>query len=992
MVTNEWEKFTAHMNVFNIFLTISFIYYKMVCSTCKQSHSSHEGFRDITYDFYQCHSCNQLLFDCPICKKFVIYNQRRSYDMHIKSNNHISGLQNNSTDVNELNHFLNTEDVGFSNPDFVIGNICNEVSSSTNNPDELSDLQFNSTAVKRFFMNESKYLGRGVRNLISNAICNKVTSGRNVVSKKISKLHWAVMSLCLNLKRTKRMLLLNVFKQLAVCFPKSVGTRSLLPLLEKDMRRMYLDGKCSIRNNLPIPNFHDLDKMTFVHFGDILTDFFTLSKVDMIQFDPVVIKQKLIDMNSVHLIDLMNKYHNIDHGVYYLLLSMWSDGFDCNAVKQNMGSVWAYTITLQLGNLTKTYPIVIGTSKCDHNKVHQRVNEDLKIWVDKIKTVITQSLGEVIDIIILPYSARMDIPEKRDQLFLKKGNGYCCERTLFSFDAKGQVHALSSCNKCFDKNISTLKKIQNSIILTDSDVENNCQSCCDWNYLSPNAHFVVRNEDYIALDYFIKMGYDVVDNNGKYMHSNCIKLDFRILKDIVTNVSLAYFRHSISQGTFLCLLERCQINGDHATYIYNQCIQLQNLIDFDTDLITTVWLEKQFKFPSLWEGVFSVNAYHELPMHLLFLNVYKNFQKQMKSFYRAKLRLTQFGEVVKNKLKHVKDLRLEWCKIEEYHPNGNYGCYISQTFLAHARVGRWFHAHMMELKNFVSTEKYHFTNNTSIKKQKGPALQKWLGSRNISLKSMGKKLTVPQMRNVVSRLYNSTEEDINLYRNTTSKLPSFQKMETAMLSMHSLIARYMSPEYASHDEKYNEALLQVKIFLTIMKDIDIRIDKKDNAENIVTRSYSFQCLLNLPNDEKLMGKMRNVWEGGDAGEGQIKHIKKFVHQGLHKKFALHAIKNCYEREFMNKYALEQSNVSTGNKFFNFHMHKSDINFIHQLNEKKPISLITIMIEAKVVFAVVLKKSLKRRTDSATKYDIIVIQLDHNELDEHVFIGQFYYFI
>ena len=73
-----------------------------------------------------------------------------------------------------------------------------------------------------------------------------------------------------------------------------------------------------------------------------------------------------------------------------------------------MGSVLAYTITLQLGNLTKTYPIVIGTSRCDHNKVHQRVNEDLKIWVDKIK----------------------------------------------------------------------------------------------------NAHFVVSNEDYIALDYFIKMGYD----------------------------------------------------------------------------------------------------------------------------------------------------------------------------------------------------------------------------------------------------------------------------------------------------------------------------------------------------------------------------------------------------------------------------------------------------------------------------------------------------
>ena len=40
--------------------------------------------------------------------------------------------------------------------------------------------------------------------------------------------------------------------------------------------------------------------------------------------------------------------------------------------------------------------------------------------------------------------------------------------------------------------------------------------------------------------------------------------------------------------------------------------------------------------------------------------------------------------------------------------------------------------------------------------------------------------------------------------------------------------------------------------------------------------------------------------------------------------------------------------------------------------------------------VVLKKSLKRRNDSATKYEILVIQLEYNELDEYVFMRQFYY--
>ena len=309
----------------------------------------------------------------------------------------------------------------------------------------------------------------------------------------------------------------------------------------------------------------------------------------------------------------------------------------------------------------------------------------------------------------------------------------------------------------------------------------------------------------------IKNEYDVVDEKGSYAHSNCIKLDFRILKEIVINVSLEYFKNKISEGSFICILERCQINGEHASYVYSQCLLLQTKIDFDISLITTDWLEKQFIFPTLWDGVFSSEAYHECSMHLLFLNVYKNFQKQMQSFYKAKLCLKKFGEVVKNKLQYIKDLRLEWCKIEEYHVNGNYGCYISQTFLAHARVGRWFHAHMMEIDDFVSSQKYHFTNNIDLKNQKSLELRKWLTSRNISIKFEGKKLSHKQMKSVVIRLFNSSDDEILMYINNTSKLPSFHKIETALLSMYSLTARFMAPDYVTHNYKYKEVLLQVKI-------------------------------------------------------------------------------------------------------------------------------------------------------------------------------------
>ena len=78
--------------------------------------------------------------------------------------------------------------------------------------------------------------------------------------------------------------------------------------------------------------------------------------------------------------------------------------------------------------------------------------------------------------------------------------------------------------------------------------------------------------------------------------------------------------------------------------------------------------------------------------------------------------------------------------------------------------------------------------------------------------------------------------------------------------MHAMIARTMSPELSDSPNPYLEIQSLIKLFLSIMKDIDIKIDKKKKTGNIVTRSYCFQCLLNIPYDELKFGKMRNILE------------------------------------------------------------------------------------------------------------------------------------
>ena len=73
---------------------------------------------------------------------------------------------------------------------------------------------------------------------------------------------------------------------------------------------------------------------------------------------------------------------------------------------------------------------------------------------------------------------------------------------MHSFDVKGKIHSLGSCMECIEKNIVLLKKIQNNEILTEMDIHNECNNCCDWNYQSRNAHFIVADEDYKSIEFF----------------------------------------------------------------------------------------------------------------------------------------------------------------------------------------------------------------------------------------------------------------------------------------------------------------------------------------------------------------------------------------------------------------------------------------------------------------------------------------------------------
>ena len=82
-----------------------------------------------------------------------------------------------------------------------------------------------------------------------------------------------------------------------------------------------------------------------------------------------------------------------------------------------------------------------------------------------------------------------------------------------------------------------------------------------------------------------------------------------------------------------------------------------------------------------------------------------------------------------------------------------------------------------------------------------------------------------EMKELIKR-FEKKPNEIQEYIKESSMLPSGQILEKGIVYMHAMIARIMSPENSESNNPYLELQLLVKLFLSIMKDIDIKIDKK----------------------------------------------------------------------------------------------------------------------------------------------------------------------
>jgi len=75
---------------------------------------------------------------------------------------------------------------------------------------------------------------------------------------------------------------------------------------------------------------------------------------------------------------------------------------------------------------------------------------------------------------------------------------------------------------------------------------------------------------------------------------------------------------------------------------------------------------------------------------------------------------------------------------------------------------------------------------------------------------------------------------------------------------------YLMGMRSATDNEVNEASRLIQLFLTHLYDHE---ESMGNGKKTWLSSYNFVCLLNLPDQIKKLGPIRNRWEGGPRGEG-----------------------------------------------------------------------------------------------------------------------------
>ena len=160
--------------------------------------------------------------------------------------------------------------------------------------------------------------------------------------------------------------------------------------------------------------------------------------------------------------------------------------------------------------------------------------------------------------------------------------------------------------------------------------------------------------------------------------------------------------------------------------------------------------------------------------------------------------------------------------MEEYNDNGNYGTYISETYLGLSRLCSWFFFHVFSIPNIKSGKKYEFKVTKKAKpweQRSNDEMEQWLSSRRVkNVKGKTKKILIQKISEIKRdpRVLKKMEENGDL-------LPNPNDCSNMLISLSALLSRVFGTCKLDLLKKGDHFNALIKIFLNTVYNFEQKI-------------------------------------------------------------------------------------------------------------------------------------------------------------------------
>lgn len=636
--------------------------------------------------------------------------------------------------------------------------------------------------------------------------------------------------------------------------PAAVKWNIDVPVSRESLRSIIYEGKHSVRENLPHPEVRtNVSDHAYLRPSECIADCLAHGLLDSNAEPEYESLSQSSHAKKLKVGDQLN-------GARSIFLSLWCDDFDPNNNKNNRGSVWTMTLTIETEtsgatNLNHVYPIAVGPKGSNHYEVMEIIWEDI-LSLQRGGSVemyngFTHRVEKVSCHVI---ACTMDQPESRGVNGLLLGGSTSMSRFGHAIDLSNFVTTMRPCEECFKYLVSLRGE--------EAWINPNCVNCHNWManpgnmaYPPPDKYPISEtnlegNVGWVELTYDllqarVTLAHDKVQSSewapataSAYLKATGIRTDCRIEAVLCATNCKAYKD----------ALEAKAANNTQAN---------RDLVSsFEFEQTREPNLHVQWKGPPIWRSGLHLQQSHEAGMHILFLGLAKTTTFMVQEWASRRKKYTSLRKAIQTESSKLEKLRLSWLKVQSYQGD-KLGGWVSENYLGFMRVLPWMYS---KLPDLVDDPPY-----AEPLKPRGrwTAVENrmWLRSRNLKTDGNAKELQ--------ERVSNN----INMVQSHPTGGP-MEEVRMVLLSLWSMLSYLMGMRKVTSQES-NVASRVIRLFLTAVFDHDRSINKTRAKPNWLT-SYNFVCLLNIPEQIEMLGPIRNRWEGGVRGEGFLPKVKPNV--------------------------------------------------------------------------------------------------------------------